>query len=32
MTGMQTASRRGAEMALQALQGSNSVRRAVGIG
>jgi TP901 family phage tail tape measure protein len=31
MTGMQTASRRGAEMALQMLQGSNSARRAVGI-
>lgn len=32
LAGMQTASRRGAEMALQALQGSNSVRRAVGVG
>ena len=32
LAGMQTASRRGAEMALQALQSSTNVRRAVGIG
>lgn len=31
LAGMQTASRRGAEMALQTLQGNNSARRAVGI-
>lgn len=32
MAGMATASRRGAEMALQALQSNNGVRRAVGMG
>lgn len=32
MAGMQSASRRGAEMALQALQSNNNVRRSAGIG
>ena len=32
MAGMQTASRRGAEMALEALQNNGSVRRMAGVG